>query len=391
MKKFFLALVALAMVPALYAAEDTPIQNVCDSLSLGEQPVIELVPAYIEESNWYGNPQTWVKDSSNSTRHESYETVKVSISTKKTMQLPVSISASCRELPGQEVKYVKWNTHQEWEPYTEDDVETRIYTMRELSMNGHNETNTSNILAFVPGGIPQDYAFKSNQLLFSVTFEFAFEYWFASASYRHKTQSGTTTTYVTAMGNDSLKIVDLVVDGLAVPDTIKSIHIQTLKAVLVDSRKPLLPAESSSSETPVASSSSEEPAESSSSETPVASSSSEEPAESSSSETPVASSSSEEPAESSSSETPVISSSSEDVESSSSEAPETSSSAEENSSSSEGPTRLVTSRSLGKPAHVMQVRSLDGTIVKNTGRLAPGVYYVKDSDGKWNRMAVLPR
>ena len=355
MKKFFLALVALAMVPALYAAEDTPIQNVCDSLSLGEQPVIELVPAYIEETNWYGNPQTWVKDSSNSTRHESYETVKVSISTKKTMQLPVSISASCRELPGQEVKYVKWNTHQEWEPYTEDDVETRIYTMRELSMNGHNETNTSNILAFVPGGIPQDYAFKSNQLLFSVTFEFAFEYWFASASYRHKTQSGTTTTYVTAMGNDSLKIVDLVVDGLAVPDTIKSIHIQTLKAVLVDSRKPLLPAESSSSETPVASSSSEEPAESSSSETPV------------------------------------ISSSSEDVESSSSEAPETSSSAEENSSSSEGPTRLVTSRSLGKPAHVMQVRSLDGTIVKNTGRLAPGVYYVKDSDGKWNRMAVLPR
>ena len=355
MKKFFLALVALAMVPALYAAEDTPIQNVCDSLSLGEQPVIELVPAYIEESNWYGNPQTWVKDSSNSTRHESYETVKVSISTKKTMQLPVSISASCRELPGQEVKYVKWNTHQEWEPYTEDDVETRIYTMRELSMNGHNETNTSNILAFVPGGIPQDYAFKSNQLLFSVTFEFAFEYWFASASYRHKTQSGTTTTYVTAMGNDSLKIVDLVVDGLAVPDTIKSIHIQTLKAVLVDSRKPLLPAESSSSETPVASSSSEELAESSSSETPV------------------------------------ISSSSEDVESSSSEAPETSSSAEENSSSSEGPTRLVTSRSLGKPAHVMQVRSLDGTIVKNTGRLAPGVYYVKDSDGKWNRMAVLPR
>lgn len=404
MKKLFFVLAALMTVPALYAAEDTPIQNVCDSLSLGETPVIELVPAYIDESNWYGNPQTnpWTKDSSSVVRHETYETVKVSISTKKTMQLPVSIPASCRELPGQEVKYAKWTTSKTWEPYTEDDVETRIYTMRELSMNGHDETNTSNILAFVPGGIPQDYAFKSNQLLFSVTFEFAFEYWFASVSYKHKTESGATTYYVTSGGNDSLSVVNSAFGGLSLPDTTKSIHIQTLKVVLVDSRK--LPQPESSSSVVVSSSSEEK---SSSSETPVISSSVE---QSSSSEAPtssadVESSSSAKP-ETSSSTGPVLSSSSNvpesssAQESSSSDKPATSSSGEQEvssssakpeSSSSEKTTRLVTAPNLDGSARMVQVRTLDGSIVKNSGNLAPGVYYVKYSNGKWSKMAVLPR
>ena len=105
MKKFFLALVALAMVPALYAADDTSYRNVCDSLSLGEQPVIELVPAYIEESNWYGNPHTWVKDSSNFRRHESYQTLSMNYSKNATMQIPVSITASCHEMQGTEVGF----------------------------------------------------------------------------------------------------------------------------------------------------------------------------------------------------------------------------------------------------------------------------------------------
>lgn len=393
MKKLFFVLAALMTVPALYAAEDTPIQNVCDSLSLGATPVIELVPAYIDESNWYGNPRTtpWTKDSSNYKRHETYETVKVGMSSNKTMLMPVSIPAGCLEMPGQQVKYVKW--HQEWEPYTEDDVETRIYTLRELTMEGHDETNTNNILVFVPGGIPEDYAFKSNQLLYSVTFEFAFEYWFASVSYQHiirtETSVKTSTYYSTSVGNDSLSIVNSAFEGLALPDTTKSIRIQTLKVVLVDSRK--LPQPQSSSSVVVSSSSEKN---SSSSIVPVSSSSVE---ESSSSEAPGPESSSD--VESSSSEI-VNPESSSAQESSSSDKPATSSSGEPEvsssstepeSSSSEGTTRLVTAPAPGATARMVQVRTLDGSIVKNSGNLAPGVYYVKYSNGKWSKMAVLPR
>ena len=432
MKKLFFVLAALMTVPALYAAEDTPIQNVCDSLSLGATPVIELVPAYIDESNWYGNPKTWAKDSSNAKRHETYETVKVSMSSNKTMLMPVSIPAGCLEMPGQQVKYVKW--HQEWEPYTEDDVETRIYTLRELTMEGHDETNTNNILAFVPGQIPQDYSFQSHQLLFSATFEFAFEYWFASASFEHKFRNAddsestvrTSIKYVTSGGNDSLRVVSTVLEGLNIPDTTKSIHIQTLKVVLVDSRKLPQPEssssvvvsssseeKSSSSNTPASSSSEEK---SSSSNTPVSSSSVEQssssatPAssadvesssstkpETSSSTGPVLSSSSNVPEsssaqESSSSDKPATSSSGEQEVSSSSNKQETSSSsAEPESSSSEKTTRLVTAPNLDGSARMVQVRALDGSIVKNSGNLAPGVYYVKYSNGKWSKMAVLPR
>jgi hypothetical protein len=401
MKKFFLALVALAMVPAIYAAEDTPIQNVCDSLSLGGTPVIELVPAYIDESNWYGNPHTWAKDSSNSMRHESYETVTVSSGSDQTTKLPISIKAGCLEKRGQEVVYAKWNTSKTWSKVSEDDVATRIYTLRELTMEGHDATNTYNLLAFVPGTIPENLSFSSTQLLYSVTFEFAFEFWIASASYQHKfrnpddpeTTVRTTGSYVISSGNDSLRVVNGAVKTLKVPDTTKSIRIQTLKAVLVDSRKPLLP-ESSSSETPVVSSSSETPVVSSSSETPVESSSSETPTSSevnSSSSHGLDESSSSEVGTSSSTE-PETSSSAEPGTSSSGDVPASSSSGTEPaSSSSEGSTRLVTAPAQGATARVVQIRTLDGSIVKNSATLAPGVYYMKYSDGKWHKTAVLPR
>lgn len=397
MKKLFFVLAALMTVPALYAAEDTPIQNVCDSLSLGETPVIELVPAYIDESNWYGNPKTWAKDSSNAKRHETYETVKVSIGPDNTMRLPISIKAGCLENRGQEVGYAKWSGSKSWSEVSEDDVATRIYTLRELTMEGHDATNTYNLLAFVPEKIPDNLAFSSTQLLYSVTFEFAFEYWFASASFQHKFRNADDsestirirTRFGIASGNDSTKVVSGAINALTIPDTTKSIHIQTLKVVLVDSRK--LPQPESSSSVVVSSSSEEK---SSSSIVPVSSSSVE---ESSSSEAPGPESSSD--VESSSSEF-VNPESSSAQESSSSDKPATSSSgepevssssAEPESSSSEGTTRLVTMPALDGSARMLQVRTLDGSIVKNSGSLAPGVYYVKYSNGKWSKMAVLPR
>jgi hypothetical protein len=41
--------------------------------------------------------------------------------------------------------------------------------------------------------------------------------------------------------------------------------------------------------------------------------------------------------------------------------------------------------------HVVQVRGLDGSVVKNAGNLAPGVYYMKYSYGVWRKTAVMPR
>ena len=412
MKKLFFVLAALMTVPALYAADDTPIQNVCDSLSLGATPVIELVPAYIDESNWYGNPHTMAKDSSTFKRHETYESLTINISNQQYLEVPISITAGCQSTPMTEVGYAKWTINRTWEKTTADDVETYIYDIRSLKTDGHDSSNTYNLLAFVPGNIPQDYSFESHQLLYSVTFEFAFEWWFASASYK---PTPSTISYRSSRGNDSLKVVQTALAKF--PDTLNTARLQVIKVVLVDSRKLPEPEssssvvssssveESSSSIVPVSSSSEEK---SSSSNAPVSSSSEE---KSSSSEAPtssadVESSSSEvvgpesSADEESSSSEAVGPESSADVESSSSAEPATSSSgkqevssssAEPESSSSEGTTRLVTMPNRDGSVRMVQVRTLDGSIVKNSGNLAPGVYYVKYSNGKWSKMAVLPR
>ena len=412
MKKFFLALVALAMVPALYAADDTLYRNVCDSLSLGEQPVIELVPAYIEESNWYGNPHTWVKDSSNFRRHESYQTLSMNYSKNATMQIPVSITASCHEMQGTEVGFAKWTTSQVWE-YTKGDdfYSTYIYDIHALKMDGHDSSNTYNILAFVPGTIPTDYGFQSNQLLFSSTFEFAFEWWFASARYQHHTDAThITNRFGSSAGNDSLKVVNAAIS--VVPDTIKSVRLQVIKVVLGDSRKPLSSSSSeassssensSSSFSPVSCSSEEASSSSSaatSSSSQKVSSSSADPVSCSSVESSSSAeqSSSSKEAESSSSGTSSSSEASSSVSAESSSGTEASSSSDAESStsdvessSSEGPTRLATMSAPEAAVHVVQVRSLDGSVVKNAGNLAPGVYYMKYSNGVWRKTAVMPR
>ena len=404
MKMFFLALVALAMVPALYAADDTPYRNVCDSLSLGEQPVIELVPAYIEESNWYGNPHTWAKDSSNSTRHESYKTVTVSAKSFAN-KLPLSISAECRERRGTEFKYATWNNSKQWKEDSEDGIATYIFDIHNMKLDGYDSTNTYNLLGMAPAKIPEDNSYNSGYMLASKTFEFAFEWWFVGLTHEFvfdtvingNTYGATGRSYSSSIGMDSLHVFEVARNAMDFSQptrTIRSeyVRVQALKVVLVDSRKPLLPESSSSN--PPASSSSE--VKSSSSETPVVSSSSETPGPTSSEENSSSSHGLDESSSSvvgtSSSTKPETSSSAEPGTSSSGDAPASSSSGTEPaSSSSEGSTRLVTAPAQGATARVVQVRTLDGSIVKNSATLAPGVYYMKYSDGKWHKTAVLPR
>ena len=442
MKKLFSVLAALVMVPALYAAEDTVIRNLCDSLSLGAQPMIEIVPAYIEESNWYGNPKTWAKDSSNFTRHESYKTVNV-VTNAFRDSIPLSIQATCRETQGTTFKYATWNNSKQWIEREKDDIATNIFDIHNLKMDGHDSSNTFNVLAFVPEKIPDNGSFAAGHLLFSKTFELAFEWWYVGARYQNtfdtlidgKTVQATRNYYSSSVGSDSLRAFNSAIKALKLPDTTKYVGIQVLRVVLADSRKPLDP-ESSSSVNPESSSSSgginscasgnssssetssssgkvssSSEASSSSSADPVSCSSAE---SSSSSADPVSCSSAESSssaAQSSSSKEPESSSSSGDINScasgnssssesasSSSAEPESSSAAEpssssdvESSSSEEGPTHIAKVRVDSESVRFVQVRRLDGTVVNNSGKLAPGVYYVKDSRGLWKKMAVLPR
>ena len=433
MWKKLIVLSAFAMASNALAQDTSSvfIRNICDSLS----SVVEFVPAYIEETNWYGNPQTWTKDSSNFTRHESYRTVKASSNNFKD-SIPLSIQANCLESQLTTYRFATWNNSKEWVELENDDFATVVYDIHNLKMEGHDSSNTNNILAYIPGAIPDKLSFPASHLLFSKPYEFAFEWWFASISFTHLYRNATDdsltlrmrTKYGTSVGNDSLKTVNNAIGALNVPDTVKSARIQVLKVVLIDSRKPLQPessssvvvsssSESSSSSGVPASSSSEK---SSSSVTPESSSSvksgssskiessSSEPESSSAESSSSAKSSSSQPKSSSSvksssskvpesSSSDKVSSSSEKKSSSSSKPAssssegKSSSSKNNKSSSSEKSDRIVALESQDVSRYVVQVRRLDGTVVKNAQKVGPGVYYVKYSDGIWQKKAVLQK
>ena len=305
LKNRLIVLVAFAMASVAFAQDKDSvyIRNICDSLS----SVIEIVPAYVEETDWYGNPQTWTKDSSNFKHHESYKTVKVSSFADS---LPLSIQANCRQSQLTTYKYATWNNSGEWVERDNDDFATVIYDIHNLKMAGHDSSNTNNILIYMPGSIPENSSFPANHLLFSKPYEFAFEWWYAVARYQHVYVDSVGKThyanrYGRASGNDSLKTVNSAISALTIPDTVKSARIQVLKVVLVDSRKLHGPESSSSA----ANSSSAE----ASSSSVAASSSSAEPVSCSSAE------SSSSVAQSSSSKEPDVSSSSAAPESSSAE------------------------------------------------------------------------
>lgn len=423
------ALAIFAIASFAFAGDGTAIRNVCDSLALGEQPMVELVPNYIDEYNWYGNPHNGVKDSSTFIRHESYQTIEIKTDTLK-KRLPLLVQAKCSDSDMMTLEYATWNNSKQWVKKSADNYATRIYDIHALSMQGHDSTNTYNLLAYVPNQLPDNYSFNSEELLFSKTFEFAFEWWFAAVHYVEvlAIQEGyqrIRNHYGSSAGNDSLKVVRAALNAAAVPDSISSVRIQVVKVVLVDSRKPLAPESSSS----VTSSSSANPVsssvtESSSSSKPVSSSSSK-PASSSSvvvssssqpsssSKTPESSSSvvpsSSSKQESSSSSKPVSSSSegkssssatpgsSSVGKSSSSEAPKSSSegskpkssSSKKQESSSSGSDRIMVLGGEDASRYVVQVRRLDGTVAKDSKKLGPGVYYVKYSDGTWQKKALL--
>lgn len=400
---FFLLAFASAMALAQGSGEATFIRNVCDSLL---NTKVTLIAKSIDESNWYGNPQgnvnNWKTDSVKTKTHASYNTLKLALSDYAQFTVPYSITANCYETKGNTYDYLTWE-RDHWYRDTIKNYATYIYDSHNVkSIGTYDSTNANNFLAMAQNKLPDDDAFGPGEILVSRPFELNFEWWFVGLRYElvydsiidGVTNRVTRSKFTGAVAYDSLtafRAAKSAMDQKApIPDTIKTIRIQTVKVTLVDSRKLNSPTESSSSV---------EPPKSSSSETPKSSSS--EPPKSSSSDKPK--SSSAEPPKSSSSQgsTPGTSSSADKPKSSSAESPKssssqgsspsTSSSADKPKSSSGDSSPIPVVRSEMERNEIVEVRRLDGSVVKNFRAEKPGIYYVKTSGGTWLKKVVLPK
>lgn len=400
---FFLLAFASAMALAQGSGEAIFVRNVCDTL-LNKK--VTLIAKTIEESNWYGNPQgnvsKWKADSVKTKVHASYNTLKLALSDYAQFAVPYSIMANCYETKGNTYDYLTWE-RDHWYRDTIKNYATYIYDSHNVKSIGvYDSTNANNFLAMAQNKLPDDDAFGPGEILVSRPFELNFEWWFVGLRYElvydsiidGVTNRVTRSKFTGAVAYDSLtafRAAKSAMDQKApIPDTLKTIRIQAVKVTLVDSRKLNSLTESSSSV---------EPPKSSSSETPKSSSS--EPPKSSSSDKPK--SSSAEPPKSSSSQgsTPGTSSSADKPKSSSAESPKssssqgsspsTSSSADKPKSSSGDSSPIPVVRSEMERDEIVEVRRLDGSVVKNFRAEKPGIYYVKTSGGTWLKKVVLPK
>ena len=403
---FFLLTFASVTALAQGSGEATFIRNVCDSLL---DTKVTLIAKSIDESNWYGNPQgnvnNWKTDSVKTKTHASYNTLKLVFSDYAQFAVPYSITANCYDTKGNTYDYLTWEKDH-WYRDTTKNYATYIYDAHNVKNIGvYDSTNANNFLAMAPNKLPDDDAFGPGEILVSRPFELNFEWWFVGLRYEFVydsvingvTRRVTRSKFTGAVAYDSLtafRSAKSEMDQKApIPDTIKTIRIQTVKVTLVDSRKLNSPSESSSSVEPPKSSSSEIP-KSSSSEPPKSSSSDKPKSSSSQGTDPGTSSSADKPKSSSSQGTdPSTSSSSDKPKSSSSQGtnPGTSSSADKPKSSSGDSSPIPVVRSEMERNEIVEVRRLDGSVVKNFRAEKPGIYYVKTSGGTWLKKVVLPK
>lgn len=395
------AIAFACFVSANAQGDEVFIRNVCDTLaSKGHDPVT-LVATDLIETKWVASKKSgnWTHGTATKIEHSSYSTLQLIMKSAEA-RFPLSIVAGCRANNNVPFKYMSW-AERKWK---EDSLEysTYIFDSHAISMDGYDSTNTNNFLIMVEGSPVEKGQYSSDEIMISKPFEFAFERWFAVAEIRWKNaKGGTSMKYPAAAAHDSISAFRTMFESLKsftanppddVPDTISTANIQVIKVVLKDSEKTttiIEPASSSSVVPP--SSSSDKPLSSavnssSSSDTPSSSGdtpkSSAVQSSSSSKDTPASSSSV------TSSSSTTSSSSGDTPKSSSSDTPECSDS---KSSSSEGSEAIATVRTEFVDEEIVEVRGLDGRLVKKSGNVKPGIYYAKTSRGTWFKKVVLPR
>ncbi len=247
-------LAMLLMMVASSFALDTPmgdVSNVCDTLPSAENPQVVLRLSNVFETLWFGDKDL---SKSDSVKHATY-TDYTELSPQRnffTYQLPVSIKAGCSETQNNTFYFGEWNKDEKsWSLNDEnDDYATYIMDIRGNRMDGFDSTNAYNILAMKKGGLPQDGAYTSGELLVSKSYDFQFDWWFASVmivienrnvSINEKKDTVTTVSYsykyASSMGMDSLNVVNTAMSNLTIPDSIGKVSLQVFHAVLMDSTK----------------------------------------------------------------------------------------------------------------------------------------------------------
>lgn len=402
--KYFQIVAAIAFacfVSANAQGDEVFIRNVCDTLaSKGHDPVT-LVATDLIETKWVASKKSgnWTHGTATKATHTSYSTLSPIVKSVSG-RFPLSIEAGCRANSNMLYKYMRWNEFK-WSRDSLSDYSTYIFDTHNRAIGDYDSTNANNILAMV-SELPVDKdSYNSDEIMISKSFEFAFEWWLAAAEISWKKANGATSKkFFNVPAFDSLTAFRAMFDFMkatldtstTIPDTISTANIQVIKVVLKDSEKTttiIEPASSSSVVPP--SSSSDKPLSSavnssSSSDTPSSSGdtpkSSAVQSSSSSKDTPASSSSV------TSSSSTTSSSSGDTPKSSSSDTPECSDS---KSSSSEGSEAIATVRTEFVDEEIVEVRGLDGRLVKNSGNVKPGIYYAKTSRGTWFKKVVLPR
>lgn len=403
--KYFQIVAAIAFacfVSANAQGDEVFIRNVCDTLaSKGHDPVT-LVATDLIETKWVASKKSgnWTHGTATKTTHTSYSTLSPIVKSVSG-RFPLSIEAGCRANSNMLYKYMSWNEFK-WSRDSLPDYSTYIFDTHNRAIGDYDSTNANNILAMV-SELPVDKdSYNSDEIMISKSFEFAFEWWLAAAEISWKKANGAISrNFFNVPAFDSLTAFRAMFDFMkatldtstTIPDTLSTANIQVIKVVLKDSEKTTTIIEPASSSSVVPPSSSSDKPQSSA----VNSSSSDVPKSSSSSDTPKSSavqsssSSKDTPASSSSvtsSSSTTSSASGDTPKSSSSDTPECSDS---KSSSSGGSEAIATVRTEFVDEEIVEVRGLDGRLVKNSGNVKPGIYYAKTSRGTWFKKVVLPR
>ena len=411
--KCFQLVAALAFALTISAnaqGDEVFYRNVCDTLASKGHAPVTLAASTIAEYNWDVtlNSGTWKNGSWNygtqkTSIHNSFSTL-TPIVTSASYRFPFSVEADCREMNGVYFKYVTWN-----KAWAADSLEyaTYIYDTHAMALPDYDSTNANNLLVMTSNPpIDGKESFEAGEILVSIPYEFAFDWWFVGIRYGR--------SYTSSIGHDSLTVFNSLVSSVKgkLPDTLTTLKVQVIKVVLKDVVKSesIVPPSSSSSVIPSSSSqptSSTEPPKSSSSVNSSASnpaSSSTEPPKSSAGNSSAGNSSSSKdnssaskPSSSSkdapgSSATTIGSSASEKSSTSkTSSSSKGSKSSSSKGSSSSGKTSIAMVRTELVEDEVVEMRTLDGSLVKNSRNVKPGIYYMKTSRGTWIKKAVLPK
>ena len=411
--KCFQLVAALAFaftVSANAQGDEVFYRNVCDTLASKGHAPVTLAASTIAEYNWdvtlksgTWKTGTWNYGTQKTSIHNSFSTL-TPIVTSASYRFPFSVEADCREMNGVYFKYVTWN-----KAWAADSLEyaTYIYDTHAMALPDYDSTNANNLLVMTSNPpIDGKESFEAGEILVSIPYEFAFDWWFVGIRYGR--------SYTSSIGHDSLTVFNSLVSSVKgkLPDTLTTLKVQVIKVVLKDVVKSesIVPPSSSSSVIPSSSSqptSSTEPPKSSSSvkssSSKPASSSTEPPKSSAGNSSAGNSSSSKDnssaskPSSSSkdapgSSATTIGSSASEKSSTSkTSSSSKGSKSSSSKGSSSSGKTSIAMVRTELVEDEVVEMRTLDGSLVKNSRNVKPGIYYMKTSRGTWIKKAVLPK